>query len=67
MIDLRIRTLRTFAHAGTIAATAELLGYSPSAVSTQLRELQRDLGIPLLVREGRTLRLTPAGERLVAS
>ncbi|SLM89832.1 LysR family transcriptional regulator [Brachybacterium nesterenkovii] len=67
MIDLRITTLRTFAHAGTIAATAELLGYSPSAVSTQLRELQRDLGIPLLVREGRTLRLTPAGERLVAS
>ncbi|MGO1292424.1 MAG: LysR family transcriptional regulator, partial [Brevibacterium linens] len=37
MIDPRLTTLRTFAACGTVAATAELTGYSPSAVSGQLR------------------------------
>ena len=39
MIDPRLTTLRTFAACGTVAATAELTGYSASAVSGQLREL----------------------------
>ena len=45
MIDPRLTTLRTFAACGTVAATAELTGYSASAVSGQLRELQQALGI----------------------
>jgi len=65
MIDPRLTTLRTFARCGTIAATAELMGYSPSAVSAQLRELQQALGLTLLARDGRGLRLTATGKELV--
>ena len=65
MIDPRLVTLRTFARCGTVAATAELMGYSPSAVSAQLRELQQALGLTLLTRDGRGLRLTAAGKELV--
>ncbi|MDN5588111.1 MAG: LysR family transcriptional regulator [Brevibacterium sp.] len=65
MIDPRLITLRTFAACGTVAATAELTGYSPSAVSGQLRELQASLGMTLLTRDGRGLRLTATGRHLV--
>lgn len=65
MIDQRLLTLRTFATCGTVSATAELTGYSPSAVSSQLRELQRALGMTLLVKDGRGLRLTSTGRYLV--
>lgn len=65
MLDHRLTVLRTFAAQETIAATAEALGYSPSAVSAQLREYQRALGVRLLVKEGRGLRLTAAGAALV--
>lgn len=65
MIDPRLTTLRTFARCGTVAATAELMGYSPSTVSAQLRELQQALGLTLLARDGRGLRLTATGKELV--
>lgn len=65
MIDQRLKTLRILADCGTVAATAELTGYSPSAVSAQLRELQKSLGIQLLTKEGRGVRLTAAGRHLV--
>lgn len=65
MIDPRLTTLRTFARCGTVAATAELMGYSPSAVSAQLRELQQALDLTLLARDGRGLRLTATGKELV--
>lgn len=65
MIDPRLTTLRTFAACGTVAATAELTGYSASAVSGQLRELQQALGMTLLVKDGRGLRLTSTGRYLV--
>lgn len=65
MIDHRLATLRTFASCGTVTATAELTGLSPSAVSAQLRELQRSLGITLFVKSGRGLKLTAAGQYLV--
>ncbi|MGP9488290.1 LysR family transcriptional regulator [Glutamicibacter sp. 287] len=66
MIDPRLITLRVFSSAGTIARTAELTGYSPSAVSAQLRELQRSLGIKLMIKDGRGVRLTVAGRHFVA-
>jgi DNA-binding transcriptional LysR family regulator len=66
MIDPRLITLRVFARCGTIGATAELTGYSASAVSAQLRELQRVLGMQLLTKDGRGLRLTATGRFLVA-
>ncbi|MTV26614.1 LysR family transcriptional regulator [Nitriliruptoraceae bacterium ZYF776] len=51
---------------GTVTAAAEVLHLTPSAVSHQLRQLARELDATLLEREGRGVRLTPAGHRLVA-
>lgn len=66
MIDPRLKTLRVLARCGTVGATAELTGYSASAVSAQLRELQRVLGMQLLTKDGRGVRLTATGRFLVA-
>jgi DNA-binding transcriptional LysR family regulator len=60
----RLRLLHEFARRGTVAAVAEALSYSPSSVSVQLAELEREAGTRLLRRSGRTLDLTPAGIRL---
>ncbi|MEV0411560.1 LysR substrate-binding domain-containing protein [Streptomyces sp. NPDC050448] len=66
MLDVRrLRLLRELARRGTIAAVAEALAFSPSAVSQQLGVLEREAGLPLLERTGRRVRLTPAGQNLV--
>src|SRR5258708_32214440 len=65
MLDVRkLRLLRELAHRATIAAVAEALCYSPSAVSQQLAALEREVGVPLLRRSGRRVTLTPAGAAL---
>lgn len=66
MLDVRrLRLLRELAHRGTIAAVAEALAFTPSAVSQQLSALEREAGLPLLERSGRRVVLTPAGRTLV--
>jgi DNA-binding transcriptional LysR family regulator len=66
MLDVRrLRVLRELAARGTIAATAEALGYTAPAVSQQLAALEREAGVELLERNGRRRRLTPAGVELV--
>jgi DNA-binding transcriptional LysR family regulator len=60
----RLRLLYELSRRGTVAAVAEALSYSPSSVSVQLAELEREAGAQLLVRAGRTLQLTAAGWRL---
>jgi len=65
MLDVRkLLLLRELAHRSTIAAVAEALCYTPSAVSQQLAALERDAGVPLLQRTGRRVTLTPAGAAL---
>ncbi|MGH3424734.1 MAG: LysR family transcriptional regulator [Nocardioidaceae bacterium] len=66
MIDHRLHVLRMVASHGTLTAAAEALSYTPSAVSHQLRSLARDLGVSLLVQQGRGVRLTPAARVLLA-
>lgn len=67
MLDVRrLRLLRELAHRGTIAAVAEALAYTPSAVSQQLSALEREAGTALLARSGRRVELTPAAHGLVA-
>jgi DNA-binding transcriptional LysR family regulator len=67
MIDLRrLALLRELHHRGTIAAVAAALSYSSSSVSQQLSHLEREVGVPLLVKSGRRVRLTPAAELLVS-
>lgn len=67
MYDLhRLRLLRELSHRGTLAAVADALGYSPSAISHQLAILEREVKVPLLEPAGRRVRLTPAAASLVA-
>jgi len=62
---VRLRILREVASRGTIIAAAEALYLTPPAVSHQLKVLERELGVPLLERTARSIRLTDAGLRLV--
>ena len=66
MLDLRrVRLLRELHARGTIAAVADALQFTPSAVSQQLAILEREAGVPLLERAGRGVRLTDAALVLV--
>jgi DNA-binding transcriptional LysR family regulator len=66
MLELRrLRLLRELHQRGTIAAVADALQFTPSAVSQQLGMLEREAGVPLLERAGRGVRLTDAGHVLV--
>ncbi len=59
MLDLRrLRLLRELHERGTIAAVADALQFTPSAVSQQLAMLERETGVRLLERAGRGVRLT---------
>jgi DNA-binding transcriptional LysR family regulator len=59
MLDLRrLRLLRELKERGTIAAVADALQFTPSAVSQQLALLEREAGVSLLERAGRGVRLT---------
>jgi DNA-binding transcriptional LysR family regulator len=62
----RLVVLREFAAQGTIAGAAEALAFTPSAVSQQLAQLQREAGVELFRKVGRRLELTDAGRTLVA-
>lgn len=53
---LRVAEWRSFSRA------AEQLGYSQSAVSAQIQQLEAELGVPLFDRINKTVRLTNAGE-----
>ncbi|MEU0223717.1 LysR family transcriptional regulator [Streptomyces sp. NPDC006284] len=59
--DIRkLQILRTLRERGTVTATAEALRMTPSAVSQQLTNLSRHLGVELLRAQGRRVRLTDA-------
>ena len=62
----RLRVLRAVALRGGMAAAAQLLHLTPSAVSQQLAQLEREVGQPLIDRSRRTASLTPAGQVLAA-
>lgn len=66
MLDAnRLRVLVEIAHAGSIAAAAEQLSFTPPALSQQLAKLEREVGC-VLVERGRTgARLTEAGRVLL--
>src|SRR6478735_8326442 len=66
MLDLRrLRLLYELHQRGTIAAVADALQFTPSAVSQQLAVLERETGVRLLERAGRGVRLTDSALALV--
>ncbi|HEY4010135.1 MAG TPA: LysR family transcriptional regulator [Acidobacteriaceae bacterium] len=61
---MELRHLRYFqavADLGSMTAAARTLYVSQSAISEQIRDLEHELGTPLLDRSGRQLQLTPQG------
>jgi DNA-binding transcriptional LysR family regulator len=61
----RLRALLELARCGTMAAAAEALFLTPSAVSQQIAQLEEEAGVKLTERIGRGVRLTTAGHALV--
>jgi len=61
-----LRTMVVGAELGSFASAASRLGRSQSAVSMQLRKLERQTGRPLFRRNGRGLAPTEAGDALLA-
>ncbi|MCA1843995.1 MAG: LysR family transcriptional regulator [Actinobacteria bacterium] len=57
----QLRAFVAVATVGSVRAAAEELVVSQPAVSAAVGALQRELGVPLVSREGRGLQLTPAG------
>lgn len=53
---------RQVARTGSMTAAAQALSWTQPAVSQHVRRLERSLGTPLLLRSGRTTRLSEAGE-----
>ncbi|WP_199514080.1 LysR family transcriptional regulator [Nucisporomicrobium flavum] len=62
-----LRLLRELGDRGSLAAVARAMHITPSAVSQQLRSLQRSARVPLTERRGRRLVLTGAGRALAAA
>src|ERR1700761_4379184 len=66
VIDLsRLRVLVAVAREGSVTAAAEALHYAQPSVSHQLAKLEAEVGVPLVQRMGRGIRLTDAGRLLV--
>lgn len=66
MIEMKwLRALTSVSSSGSVAGAAERLGYTPTAVSQQIKQLERQLGAALVAPAGRGIVLTPAGRSLV--
>lgn len=64
MVSLdRFETFKAVVDAGSLTAAAQRLGQSKAVVSFNLKRLEQELGVTLLVRNTRSLALTEAGER----
>jgi LysR family transcriptional regulator, regulator for metE and metH len=66
-LDLKfLQLVIAIADEGSMSRAGRRLGLSQSALSHQLATLEARLGIEVFKRDGRTLRLTPLGERLLS-
>ena len=67
---MEIRQLQTFVHAAQLESfskTAEMLGYSQSAITVQMRLLETELNTRLFDRMGKRVVLTPQGREFLKS
>ena len=63
MIDLRrLHVFHAVATHRSFSAAASALNYTQSSVSQHVTNLERELGVTLLDRSSRPVRLTPSGE-----
>ncbi|MFI2564412.1 LysR family transcriptional regulator [Paenarthrobacter sp. NPDC018779] len=62
MIDISaLRALVAVEQHGSVVAASEVMGYSPSAVSQQIKKLEKQAGVAVLERNGRGVLLTERG------
>ena len=62
----QIRMFKTVAEEGSIARAAEKLFCVPSNITARIKALEAELGVALFVRQGRGLRISPAGQTFLA-
>lgn len=68
MLGLKhLKTMQALYDAGNLTRAADQLHVTQSALSHQVRELEDWFGVQLFIRKSRPLRLTPAGERILAT
>lgn len=60
----QLRTFREVARTGSVTGAATALFVTPPSVSSVIAALQEELGVDLVERDGRGIRLTAAGEEL---
>lgn len=61
-----LRTIRAIHQAGGLARAADLLHITQSALSHQIKGLEDQAGVELFVRRSKPLKLSSAGQRLLA-
>ena len=65
---MELRTILTFlkvAECNSFSRAAEKLGYSQSAVTVQIQQLEHELGSPLFERVGKGVKLTEQGQNFI--
>ncbi|MEA2212739.1 MAG: hypothetical protein QOF83_2687 [Solirubrobacteraceae bacterium] len=60
----RLTVLHAVVNEGSVTRAASVLSYTPSAISQHIAALERETGVRLLERFGRSVRPTPAGAML---
>ncbi len=65
MTIIQLSTFLKITELNSFSAAAESLGYAQSTVTTQIKQLEDELGSVLFERLGKTISLTPSGERLI--
>jgi DNA-binding transcriptional LysR family regulator len=67
MLELRrLKVLREVARQGSFSAAASSLNFTPSAISQQIAQLEREVGVQLVERSTTGVELTRAGQVLLA-
>ncbi len=66
MNNTQLDTFLKLVDTRNFTTTANMLGYAQSTVTTQIKQLEEELGCLLFERLGKTLALTPEGEKLIA-
>ena len=65
MTIIQLETFLKIAERSSFSSAASDLGYAQSTVTMQIKQLEEELDSELFNRLGKTISLTPAGERLV--
>jgi DNA-binding transcriptional LysR family regulator len=60
-----LNTFVTVVNCGSMAAASRVLNITPAAVAQQIRTLEREIGVPLIARAGRTVCITEEGSRIL--